>query len=36
MKYNKFILTYNLFYSIMVLKNKKDDVCHYYMINLIS
>lgn len=24
MKYNKFLLTYNLYYSIMVLKNKKD------------
>lgn len=24
MKYNNFLLTYNLYYSIMVLKNKKD------------
>ena len=24
MKYNNFLLTYNIFYSIMVLKNKKD------------
>ena len=33
MKYNNFILTYNLFYSIMT-KNKKDEMCHYFMINL--
>lgn len=26
MKYNKFLLTYNIFYSIMVLKNEKDEV----------
>lgn len=24
MKYNKFLLTYNIFYGIMVLKIKKD------------
>lgn len=24
MKYNNFLLTYNIFYGIMVLKNKKD------------
>lgn len=26
MKYNNFLLTYDIFYSMMVLKNKKDKV----------